>query len=152
MSLHTFDPEIAQKVGVNAAVIYQNVLFWTRKNLANNRHIHDGKVWTYNSVKALNELFPYLTPDQIRRAVEKLLDAGLIFEGNFNASAYDRTKWYGVSCHVHLAKTTNGSGENPKPIPDSKPYQKPDILGDRERLKIALDIELKKRAQERARA
>jgi hypothetical protein len=126
MSLHSFDPEVAKCVGVNAAVIYQNILFWTRKNAANGKHVHEGYVWTYNSVKALNELFGYLTPDQIRRAIAKLLEAGLIAEGNYNVSAYDRTKWYGVPCQVHLAKTPNGVGETHKPIPDSKPDSKPD--------------------------
>jgi len=126
MSLHSFDPDVAARVGVNAAVIYQNILFWTRKNAANGRHVHDGHVWTYNSVKALNELFSYLTPDQIRRAISKLLEAGLIAEGNYNASAYDRTKWYGVPCQIHLAKTTNGIVGNTKPIPDSNTDIKPD--------------------------
>ncbi len=126
MSLHSFDPAIAAKVGLNAAVIYQNIIFWTRKNAANGRHIHDGHVWTYNSVKALNELFDYLTPNQIRTAIGKLIEAELIAEGNYNQSAYDRTKWYGVPSQVHLGESTNGSGENHKPIPDSKPDSKPD--------------------------
>jgi hypothetical protein len=33
--MHSFDPEIAKKVGVNAAVIYQNIVWWTQKNAAN---------------------------------------------------------------------------------------------------------------------
>lgn len=118
MSLHSFEPEIAAKVGVNAAVIYQNILFWTRKNAANGRNIRDGKVWTYNSVKALNTLFDYLSPAQIRTAIRKLIDEGLIYEGNYNASAYDRTKWYGVKCELHLSKIANGVEQDRKPIPD----------------------------------
>jgi len=125
--MHSFDPEIARRVGVNAAVLYQNILFWTQKNLANGRNVRGDKVWTYNSVKAWADLFPYLSADQVRRALSKLVDEGLIFEGNFNQSAYDRTKWYGVLCQVHLAKTTNGVGEKPEPIPDSKPDIKPDV-------------------------
>jgi len=127
MSMHSFDPEIAGKVGVNAAVIYQNILFWTRKNLANARHVRDGKAWTYNSVKAWAELFPYLTGNQIRTALTKLVDAGLVSEGNHNETAYDRTKWYGVPVEIHLVKNTNGIGENHEPIPDSKPVRKPDV-------------------------
>lgn len=130
MSLHSFEPEIAAKVGVNAAVIYQNILFWTRKNAANGKHIHEGKVWTYNSVKALNKLFEYLSPAQIRTAIGKLLDAGLIYEGNFNQIAYDRTKWYGVPCEIHLSKNANGVEQNRKPIPDSNPDSNPDSKQD----------------------
>jgi hypothetical protein len=58
-SMHSFDPEIAKKVGVNAAVIYQNIVWWTQKNAANNKHHHDGRHWTYNSIKAFDVLFPY---------------------------------------------------------------------------------------------
>jgi hypothetical protein len=124
--MHSFDPEIAARVGVNAAVVYQNIFFWTRKNLANSRHVRDGKVWTYNSVKAWSDLFPYLTGNQIRTALAKLTDAGLVSEGNYNETAYDRTKWYGVSVEIHLGKIANGVGENHEPIPDSKPVQKTD--------------------------
>lgn len=126
MSLHSFDPKVAKEVGVNAAVIYQNILFWTQKNAANKRNIHDGYVWTYNSAQALSELFPYLSPDQIRRSLGKLVSAGLIASGNYNKSAYDRTKWYGVKDDFHLAETENGTGGKPRPIPDSKPDSKPD--------------------------
>jgi hypothetical protein len=130
MSLHSFSPDIAGRVGINAAVIYQNVLFWTQKNVANGKQVKDGKVWTYNSVKAWAELFPYLTENQIRTALAKLVEAGLIFEGNHNPVAYDRTKWYGVPVEIHLGKNTNGFGEKPEPIPDSKPVIKPDSKQD----------------------
>ena len=33
--MHSFDPMVAERVGVNAAVIYQNFLFWCEKNKAN---------------------------------------------------------------------------------------------------------------------
>jgi hypothetical protein len=126
LSLHSFDPSIAARVGVNAAVIYQNLIFWTEKNAANRRHIYDGKCWTYNSVKAFSELFPYLTPAQIRLALAKLVTEGMIGEGNFNQAGYDRTKWYCVLSQVHLSEIANGTARNSKPIPDGKPYSKPD--------------------------
>lgn len=126
MPLHSFDPQIAARVGLNAAVIYQNIVFWTEKNLANGKHVIDGYVWTFNSVKAWGDLFPYLSADQIRRALDKLEADELIVSGNHNKSPYDRTKWYGVSPQIHLGKTTNVIGQNVKPIPDSKPDDKPD--------------------------
>jgi hypothetical protein len=59
--MHSFDPKIAERVGVNAAVLYQNIVWWCAKNAANRHNEHDGRFWTYNSVKAWAELFPYLT-------------------------------------------------------------------------------------------
>lgn len=92
--INIFDTKVAQDVGVNAAIIYQNIKFWCEKNRANDVHKHDGLYWTYNSVAAFNELFPYLSTKQIRTALDTLEKKGYILSGNFNDSLYDRTKWY----------------------------------------------------------
>ena len=127
MSVHRFDPEIAKIVGVNAATIYENLCHWTKKNKANGRHFYDDQTWTYNSVSAFADLFPYLSPDQIRGALKKLLSSGLIGKGNYNKVGYDRTLWYSVKSQIDLVEIPNGNGENPEPIPDNKPDNKPDI-------------------------
>ena len=128
MSRHSFDPEIAKQVGLNAAVIYQNILWWAEKNAANGKHYHDGLWWTYNSVSAFAELFPYLTGKQIRTALDKLVQEGLLATGRFNKSAYDQTKWYAPTClkdKADLPKQANETAQNGKPIPDIKPDHKP---------------------------
>lgn len=126
MSRHSFDPKVAGEVGLNAAVIYQNIVWWCEKNAANGKHCHEGRYWTYNSIKAFGDLFPYLTHDQIRRALERLELLGYIGTGNFNASPYDKTKWFCDLRQVDLAFLPNGAGEDAEPIPDSKPDDKPD--------------------------
>lgn len=131
MSRHSFDPAIAKQVGVNAAVIYQNIIWWAEKNAANDKHQHDGLWWTYNSIAAFTELFPYLTGKQIRIALDKLEEASLIVSGNFNKSPYDRTKWYAPTCLHRLSdlpKKANEDDENGKPIPVNKPDIKQDTL------------------------
>ena len=127
MALHSFDPEVAKKAGVNAAVIYQNIAFWVEKNRANNKHLHEGRYWTYNSMRAFEELFPYLTQKQIRTAIDKLIDCGLIVAGNFNKAGYDRTKWYSLQGQIELPSRANGIDQKGEPIPDSKPDGKQDI-------------------------
>ena len=104
------------------------------KNRTKEKHYYEGKYWTYNSVKAFGEQFPYLSADQIRSALKKLVNQGFIEIGEFNNSSYDRTKWYCVNPQVELGKIPNGAGENPKPIPDSKPNKKtnPKILKERD--------------------
>lgn len=110
MSAHIFDPEVAKEVGVNAAVIYQSIAFWCEKNTANGKHIHEGKAWTYNSVKAWSQLFPYMTADQIRRALERLVEAGFIGSGSFSDDARDRTKWFCDLRQLHLANLPTSFG------------------------------------------
>lgn len=128
MSVHHFEISDAEKHGVNAAIILHNLRFWIDKNIANDRHIHDGECWTYNSVKAFERLFPYLSGKQIRSALQKLEDSGEIKKGNYNQSSYDRTTWYCIVGygHHHLPKKENGFSEKGEPIPDNKPDNKPD--------------------------
>lgn len=96
MSRHSIDSEIAGRVGLNAAVIFQNINFWIEKNQANRQNLRDGRSWTYNSISAFSKLFPYLSEKQIRTALEKLVNAELIIKGNFNDDRYDRTCWYAL--------------------------------------------------------
>lgn len=123
---HHFDIDLAKKYGILEAVLLDNFCFWTVKNAANEVHIHDGRVWTYNSVKAFCEMMPYASSKQIRRALSHLEADGLIVTGNFNNSPYDRTKWYALTdkaffeCRLgnfDLPKRANGEAEKGKPIP-----------------------------------
>jgi len=134
--IHSFDIEIAEKYGVDEAIILNNLFFWIQKNKANGKHYHNGSYWTYNSIKAFSILFPYWSKDHIRRVLRKMEDKGLINTGNFNTLSFDRTCWYAIpesvysilqNCNSHLAVLPNGIGESAKPIPDIKPDIKPDI-------------------------
>lgn len=135
--VHSFDIDIAAKVGVNAAVIYRSIRFWISKNRENERHFYDGRYWTYSSVKAFGKLFPYLTEKQVRSAIDKLKDSNLIEVGNYNKSAYDRTVWYATTevCNspnasaqigesicpksqIEMPDLSNESAQNGEPIPD----------------------------------
>lgn len=94
---HSFSVKAASKVGVNAAVILQNLYFWVVKNEANGTNNFDGRYWTYNSVSAFCKLFPYMSKGQISGALRKLEDEGYIVSGNYNDNKYDRTKWYALT-------------------------------------------------------
>ena len=137
--MHSFDPDIAQRVGVNAAVIYQNIFWWTKKNAANGKHIKDGYVWTFNSRTAFAKLFPYLTVSQIKTALLKLCDSGLVVKGEYNALGLDRTNWYaptesanwidsaiGQKSPVDWSEKANGLVTEGQPIPVVTTVMKPD--------------------------
>lgn len=132
---HHFDVKIAEEFGILEAVLLENISFWIMKNAANEKNYFEGDYWTYNSCRAFAELFPYATDRQIKYALDKLKDAGIIKVGNFNQNAYDRTLWYGLTekgkCMVenrnfHLTKLSNGKDKIVKPIPYNKPDTKPD--------------------------
>lgn len=135
--MHSFDPQIAARVGVNAAVLYQNIVWWCAKNAANRHNEHDGRFWTYNSVKAWAELFPYLSAKQIRSSLDRLEDEGLILSGCFNASAYDRTKWYCPATPPDLPTRASEVDLLGEPIPDINPDIKPDVKTRGEAIEIS---------------
>lgn len=131
---HYFDVQIAKLYGVHCAVILQNIWHWLRKNEANGKNFYDGTYWTYNSTKAFADLFPYLTQKQVRTAIEKLVDDGILQTGNYNEMKYDRTTWYAVtdkgrsillSGQMDLPSKANGNDSKGKPIPDINPNPKP---------------------------
>jgi hypothetical protein len=124
--VHYFDIEVAKRYGVNCAVLLQNIWHWTKHNEANDKHFHDGFYWTYNSSKAFQELFPYLSQRQIETALKKLRDEDVIKTGNYNAVAYDRTLWYAITekgksilhtGEMENADKGNGNDTEVKPIP-----------------------------------
>jgi hypothetical protein len=97
---HHFTIEIASKYGLNCAILLDNFVFWQIHNETNKKNYFDGRYWTYNSIKAFQEQFPYLTLKQIRGAIQKLEDEGLIASGKYSDNPYDQTKWYSVEAQV----------------------------------------------------
>ena len=95
--MHYFDIDIAMEYGVNAALIFQNLVFWIKKNEENGNNFHNGTYWTYNSREQYHELFPYMSLYQINTAFKTLINNRLIITGNFNKNSYDQTLWYALS-------------------------------------------------------
>lgn len=140
---HNFDIEIAKEYGLYEAILLNNIYYWIEKNKANNTHFYDGYYWTYNSIKAFIELFPYLTKRKIETALNNLKECGLIIVGNYNTNQYDRTNWYALTekgnaifknvksilpiCEMESCNMGNGLPRNVKPIPDINTNNKTQI-------------------------
>lgn len=151
--LHSFNPEVAVDVGIEAAILYQNIQYWCEKNRLNNKNFHDGYYWTYNSVKAFCEMFPYMSKDIISRNLKKLESFGYIKTGVFNDVGFDRTKWFAdirnpcdtivssisEKCEMDLAEMQNGFSENQKPIPNINTNINTDSKHKKERKKETFD-------------
>lgn len=109
--IHSFDTDHAKAYGPLEAVLIYNTQFWIIKNRANGRHQYEGRTWTYNSIKAFGELFPYLSEKQIRRLIESLIAQKVLMVGNFNSNPYDRTRWFAF---VDECLFLDGRSELPK--------------------------------------
>ena len=121
---YSFNIKLATEIGVERAVLLKNIMFWIRKNEANNNNYFEGSYWTYNSAKAFTELFPFWSAKKIYNMLKWLVNNDYLKEGNFNKAAYDRTKWYSLSVksishyrEFHFTKWENAIDEKVKPIP-----------------------------------
>lgn len=139
---HSFDIDVATKYGMLEAVLLNNIHFWVEHNRANKTNFYENDYWTFNSIKAYTELFPYASTRQIRYALDHLINEGIIKTGNFNKAAYDRTLWYGLTengkciCQqwqMELSTLTNGIVTDGKPIPYINTDVKPNIKNNREK-------------------
>lgn len=126
---HHFDIDLATEYGVFESVLINHFQFWIKKNVANEMHFHDGHYWTYNTLKGLHELFPYVTSEQVRRALERLVDKNVLMKGNYNTTAMNRTLWFSfvdeekfLNCQMHLALTPNGFDTDAKSLHIKETY------------------------------
>lgn len=138
---HSFNVEIATEYGLVEAILLEHLHFWITKNEANRTNFHDGRYWTFNSIRAFNELYPYLTTKKINNALKHLESENLIVTGNFNKAQYDRTKWYSITekafglfgksimpkGKMESPKRENGFNQKGEPIPDTNTVKNTDI-------------------------
>jgi hypothetical protein len=101
MVKHYFDKQVAKDYDIQTAIFLECMAHWTEINLNNNRNIHDGLCWVYNTVEAWQLTFNYLSTDQINRLLKKLLKKELLVKGNYNKTKYDRTNWYAMTPQVY---------------------------------------------------
>lgn len=105
---HSFNIELAEKFGIEEAIILHHLFFWISKNAANGKNFYDGSYWTYNSVSAFTKLFPYMNAKKINRILEFLEGkevigkdgkpvreaVKIIKKGNYNDNKMNRSCWY----------------------------------------------------------
>lgn len=96
-SQHHFDIEVAAKYGMDVATFLQNLSFWTAHNKANKKNYYEDRYWTYNTLEAFTEIFPYWSKSQIKRLIVKMINLGLIMKSKFNDNPYDHTPWYALT-------------------------------------------------------
>jgi len=134
MTNYSFNVGLAQKYGVNESIILSNMIFWIKKNQANEKNYHDGYYWTFNSIKAFVIMFPFWTERQINYILNNLEKKHIIKSGKYNKNKYDHTKWYTIidnsilqNCQIESKKLSNQFDENVKPIPDINTVNKTHI-------------------------
>lgn len=109
MTNHTFNILLAEKAGINAAVIYQHLSYWIDRNLAEQRVDEDGRAWVSCTVNGLNKTFPYLTERQISIAITRLTELGFLKKSYKSKNKFHRELSYSFGENRIITEFTSAS-------------------------------------------
>lgn len=110
---HSFNIELAQLVGVEKALLLGRVWLYIDYHKRNGTNLRDDKFWMYDSSTALAEVYPYMTPQSIRRRMAELEKDGWLVSGNYNRKSNDLTKWYALGAtFISWIKNENLPAQN----------------------------------------
>lgn len=90
-------PKIATAIGLNEAIVLQQVHYWTEKSREAGLNKKEGYFWVYNSYEQWAKQFPWWSIDTIKRTFRSLEKLGVLVTGKFNLARFDKTKWYRVN-------------------------------------------------------
>jgi len=126
--------ELAKLIGLNEAIVLQQIHYWIEVNRQANKNYRDGRYWTFNSIKNWHENdFSFWSFDTVKRTFSVLEKRGYLVSGNYNRQNFDHTKWYSIDYEAIEtlnssigAKCPNRIGQNapmdngilPQPIPE----------------------------------
>lgn len=112
-------PELAKAIGLNEAIILQQIHYWLENAKSENRNFYSGRYWVYNSYKNWQAQFPFIKVDTVKKTILKLEKLKLLITGNYNKRGYDKTKWYTIDyeklesiVNAHRVKYTSSIEEN----------------------------------------
>ena len=94
-------PSLATVIGLNEAIILQQVHYWLDPRINNN--IRNGMLWVYNTYNQWSKQFPFWSEVTIRRTIKSLESKKLLISDNFNKNSFAKQKWYTIDYNV-LAK------------------------------------------------
>ncbi|MBA3570820.1 MAG: hypothetical protein H0W34_02345 [Pyrinomonadaceae bacterium] len=121
-----FYPSLAVALGVNEAIIFQQLhfLLGVTEKAKNKYNLVEGRWWVYNSYKEWQaNYFPWLHEGTIKRLFLVLEERGLVLSIQSVKNPSDRRKWYAIDYEAweHLETTigtncSHGSSEQNVPV------------------------------------
>lgn len=94
MALHYFDVEVAQRCGVNAAILLSDIQYWCERSKGDPAHLRDGRVWMWSSLDGFVERHPYMSFAQVRFALQQLRQNEMVLTLRHSGNS---TIWYAPS-------------------------------------------------------
>lgn len=94
-------PSLAVAIGLNEAIVVQQVHYWLGKKDVG--VVKNGHKWVYNTVSEWQEQFPFWSADTVRRTLASLKKGGLLIGACLSENAFDKTMYYRIDYDVLAA-------------------------------------------------
>lgn len=88
-------PALAQSIGLNEAIVLQQMHYWL--NADHNKNKIDNRHWVYNTYEEWQKQFPFWSIDTIRRTILSLEQQDLILSTKMNGDKFNHRKWYSIN-------------------------------------------------------
>tara|TARA_R110002050_G_scaffold298723_2_gene462550 strand:- start:32 stop:1261 length:1230 start_codon:yes stop_codon:yes gene_type:complete len=88
-------PSLAKAIGLNEAIILQQIHYWLDPRM--NKNNREGAHWVYNSYDQWQQQFSFMSKRTIQRAVLSLEKQSLLITKKVNQLNGDSTKWYTIN-------------------------------------------------------
>jgi hypothetical protein len=108
------NPGLASSIGLNEAIVLQQIKYWTIETDAGVEH--KGLRWVYNTHEQWAEQFPFWSVDTVKRTLSSLVKQGLVFVEKLNKAKHDQTNYYAIN---HRSNALIDQGNLP-PIDEGK--------------------------------
>ena len=119
----SFNKQIARIHGINAAIVFNHILYWLNINATNPAAQKMGKTWMYETQEKMSEFLDCLSRREIQNALNILEEAGLIIRENLNDNPFVRTNWYTVGDQNMLSRPIKKSATKAPASARSSPAQ-----------------------------
>lgn len=143
-TMHFLDPIIAAQYGLHEAIIICHFSYIIKSHRDNGTHLYEieddnpdymgqSKTWCYYSLTSLSNTYPYISPKQLRNALDNLRNKKILISSQrYNKKGFDRTTWWtfvdGASFNDGSESLRNNGGEKEtKDMTDAVSEQIPPI-------------------------
>ena len=121
LDTHSFNVSLASRFGLIEALVIQHAYYWYKCNKGNEDMTKDGHTWFYRSVSQIADVYPYLSVDKVRRAIDRLVENGILIKGNYNTDKFKKANWYSLSDDMISVMSGDNEGDDRQ---NAKPFGK----------------------------
>lgn len=108
------NPELAARIGLNEAIVLQQISYWL--NETDSGVEHNGRKWVFNTMAQWSEQFPFWSQDTVKRTISSLRKMNILHTEKLAKDRYNHTNYYTINydadalsdkCNLHHKGSAN---------------------------------------------